>query len=65
VSALRGLLGGVIGLSLLEATISTAEASNNASAAITLVTGAMRRLIDPAVPLIPDRRAAVAARYSN
>lgn len=64
-SALRGLLGGVIGLSLLEATVSSAAATNNASAAVTLVTGALRRLIDPAVPLIPDRRAAVAAKYPN
>lgn len=55
-SALRGLAAGVLSLSLLDALISTDRAANNASGLITVAAGGLRRLIDPTVPLIPDRR---------
>jgi hypothetical protein len=54
--ALRGMAAGVLGLSMLEVVVSSNAASNNASGLFTLATGTIRRLVDPSVPLIPDRR---------
>jgi hypothetical protein len=64
-SALRGLVGGVLTLTLLEAAISTDKAANNASGLIKLVTGGLARIIDPAVALIPDRRSRIQGQGGN
>lgn len=55
-SALRGVMGGVIGLSLLEALVSSQKSAQNASGLFVLAASAVNRLVDPSVPLIPDRR---------
>lgn len=55
-SALRGVVVGVLGLSALQVLVSSPAAANNAGGAIQLAAGAFRRLVDPSVPLIPDRR---------
>jgi len=56
VSALRGIVAGTIGLSLLELLVSDSGANKNAGALIKLATGAFRRITDISVPLIPDLR---------
>lgn len=55
-SALRGVVVGVLGLSAFELLVSSPAAANNAGGIFTLAAGAFRRLVDPSVPLIPDRR---------
>ena len=55
-SALRGAMVGFLGLTLLEATVSNDKAVNNTSGLIKLAAGAIDRLVNPTVPLIPDRR---------
>jgi hypothetical protein len=54
-SALRGAAAGTLGLTALYALISTRGAAENAGTLFTVLTGAVRRLVDPTVPLIPDR----------
>lgn len=56
-SALRGIIAGTIGLSFLEAVVSSQSAAKNTGALFDLAASAMNRLVDPSVPLIPDRRA--------
>jgi hypothetical protein len=56
VSALRGVAAGALGLTALEAFVSSPSAGSNAGTLFTLATGVVRRLFDPTVPLIPDRR---------
>lgn len=55
-SAVRGVVAGVLGLSLLEAAASSSSAANNAGVLFTASAAVIRRLVDPSVPLIPDRR---------
>lgn len=55
-SALRGTLVGVVGLSALYAAVSTEAAANRAGGLLSGAAGLFRRFVDPAVPLIPDRR---------
>jgi hypothetical protein len=55
VSALRGALAGGLGLTALYAVVSTEGAANRTGTFFNLISGAIRRLVDPAVPLIPDR----------
>lgn len=55
-SALRGIVAGAIGLSLLELVVSNPAASTNTGAVFELAASAIRRLVDPSVPLIPDLR---------
>lgn len=64
-SALRGMVAGVLTLSLLEAAISTEKASTNASGLFTLVAGGLARVIDPTVALIPDRRSRIEGEGGN
>jgi len=56
VSALRGVVAGVLALSALELVLSSSEAAKNAGGAFELAASAINRLVDPSVPLIPDRR---------
>lgn len=58
-SAVRGMVAGVLGLSLLDAAIGTSQAANNASGVIGLVSKGLARIIDPTVALIPDRRSKI------
>lgn len=55
-SALRGILAGTLGLSLLEAVVSTEAAAKNTGTLFTLAASVANRLIDPTVPLVPDLR---------
>jgi hypothetical protein len=43
-------------LALFEAVVSSSTASGNVGSLLTAAAGAVRRLVSPAVPLIPDRR---------
>lgn len=56
-SATRGVIVGMLGLTLLQALLSTEAATRNTSGALTAVAGGLSRWLDPTVPLIPDRRA--------
>jgi hypothetical protein len=56
VSALRGAVAGVLALSLFEALVSSQSASKNAGGLFELAAKAVNHLVDPSVPLIPDRR---------
>jgi hypothetical protein len=56
VSAARGVLAGTLGLSLLQAFLSSPTASSNAGTLFGVVDGVVKRLMDPAVPLVPDLR---------
>lgn len=55
-SALRGVVAGVLGLTLLDAVVSSESAANNLGTFATLFGGLVNRLVNPAVPLIPNRR---------
>lgn len=55
-SALRGLAAGVLGLSALEVFVTSSSAQTSTSALIKIATGTISRLVDPSLPLIPDRR---------
>jgi len=57
VSGLRGLVLGVAGLSLAEAVVSRSSSTNNAGAAVTLLSHGLARWLNPFVPLIPDLHA--------
>lgn len=63
--ALRGFGAGVLTLTLLEAAVSSDKAASNTSGGLTLVAGALARILDPAVPLIPDRRSKVQGEGGN
>ena len=58
-SALRGFVAGALGLTLLEAAVSTQKAASNASGVVSVLTKGIARIVDPTVPLIPDRRSTV------
>ena len=56
-SAARGVVAGVLGLSLLEAVLSHADAGGGAvGTAFTLLSKVFDRIVNPSVPLIPDTR---------
>lgn len=58
-SATRGVIVGGLALTLLQATLSTAQKSTSGGPiadAFTLITKVFVRVVDPTVPLIPDTR---------
>lgn len=55
-SAASGIIAGTIALSVLELVVSSDTAARNTGALFTVSAGVIRRLVDPSVPLIPDRR---------
>lgn len=61
------MVAGVIGLSLLDAVLvgSASRGGGPVGSAATLATGALRRLIDPTVPLIPDLRTTASMPYGT
>jgi len=61
-SALGGFVSGVIGLSLLEAVVSSSQASDRASGVFTGAASLLRHLVSPEVPAIPDLRIPASAR---
>lgn len=59
--ALRGIAAGTLGLAGLEVLVSSQKAVANAGTLVKLATGFINRMVDPSVPLIPDRRGTVTA----
>lgn len=55
-SAARGIIAGSLALAALEAAVSNPQSAANTGALFTLAASFVRRLMDPSVPLIPDRR---------
>lgn len=55
-SALRGIVLGGLGLTMLEVVVTSRTATDNATTLANLAASAINRIVDPAVPLIPDRR---------
>lgn len=57
-SAAGGIVGGVLTLTLLQATLAGSQRDGGGAvgATATLAAQVLRRVIDPAVPLIPDLR---------
>lgn len=55
-SALRGAILGALGLTLLEVLVSNDQAADNAGTLLDLTATGINHMVDPAVPLIPDRR---------
>lgn len=60
-SAVRGAVAGVLGLTMLQAIVSNQQATSNAGGLVTFVTNALARWFNPYTPLIPDLRKASAA----
>lgn len=60
-SALSGFVTGVLGLTLLEAVISSDTATQNATGAFSTAAKVVRQLASPMTPGIPDLRPGVAA----
>jgi hypothetical protein len=58
VSATRGLVAGVLALSITEAILSSEQTTlrDPVGSVVGLFTRGFRRLVDPTVPLIPDTR---------
>lgn len=54
-SALRGAIAGGLALTFLEVVVATPGAAGRTGTLFTLLAGALRRIVDPTVPLIPDR----------
>lgn len=61
-SALRGAIAGGLGLTFLEVLVSNPKAAANTGTVFGLLAGALRRVVDPTVPLIPDRTAKTTGR---
>lgn len=55
-SALRGALMGALGLTALEAAVSSNRGAKNTGRLFEMAAGFVNRLVDPSVALIPDRR---------
>lgn len=53
-AAARGFVAGVIGLALLELTVSSKGAAGRVSGALGVVAGLLSAWLDPSRPLIPD-----------
>lgn len=56
---------GAIALALFEAVVSSSTASGNVGSLMTAAAGAVRRIVSPAVPLIPDRRTSTTTSSSS
>jgi len=52
-SGVRGLVAGVMGLTLMEAMLSTQQATDNVTGLIGFVSHGMNRWLNPYLPLIP------------
>jgi hypothetical protein len=50
------VLGGVLALSLLEATVTSAQATDRVGDIWTMLASGINRVLDPTVPAIPDLR---------
>jgi len=55
-ATMRGVLAGTLGLTLLQAIVSSKEATANASGMITLLSNGLARWFNPYTPLIPELR---------
>lgn len=65
-SAMSGFVSGVIALTLLEATVSSDVATNNATGIFVGAANLVRRLASPDVPMIPDLAGSTgSASYSS
>lgn len=53
-SAVRGIITGVVGLSLLEMVVSNQDAAGRVGGLFTTVAAILTHWLDPTVPLIPD-----------
>lgn len=53
---MRGFIAGFLSLTILEALVSSSSAVQNATGVFGLLTKGIARIVDPTVPLIPDRR---------
>lgn len=56
-SASFGFVGGVLALTALDAVVSSKGATDNVSGLLGTAAAIIRRLSDPSIPAIPDRRA--------
>jgi hypothetical protein len=65
VSGVRGLIGGVAGLALLEVTVSNQTAAGRVGGIFTTAASWLARWLDPNVPLIPDLRAGAVNPFSG
>lgn len=52
----RGLVGGVVGLALLEVVVSSQQAAGRVGGLFTMAAGLLSRWLDPYTPLVPDLR---------
>lgn len=62
-SAVGGFVTGILGLSLLEAVLSSSQATGRVSGALSGVGVLVERLASPEVPAIPDLRLNVTPSY--
>lgn len=62
---MRGLVLGGLALAFLQALVGTKGSSERVGGGFTLAAGVLNHLIDPAVPLIPDRSASAASAAKN
>lgn len=53
-SATRGMVAGFLGLTLLEAAVSSQQAAGRVGGLISLASKFVSRVVDPTVPLVPD-----------
>lgn len=60
-SALSGFVGGVLGLSLLEAVVSSSQATGRVGGLFDSASNVLAHLASPDVPAIPDLRTGAAA----
>lgn len=63
--ALGGFATGVLGLSLLEAVLSSSDATGRVGGVFTGAAAVLRHLSSPDVPMIPDLRATAGATSSS
>lgn len=54
-AGVRGFVAGVVGLSLLEAFVTSKTAPAGLAGGSKLIAGGLARWLDPTVPLIPNR----------
>lgn len=64
-SGLRGVLAGSLSLIALQAVVGTQESATRVGSLATDVASLVERAVSPAVPLIPDRRAAAQGSTTN
>lgn len=63
-SGISGFVGGVIGLSLFEAVLSSGQASGRVGGVFTGASALLRHIVSPDVPAIPDLRPTAATTAS-